>query len=153
VPTDKTTREQRDAELAHSSKEIEALDRELRPLLPAVERAERLAQAAPADLQNLLPADAAVVDFLRYTLFEQDPKKPGKEGEKRTLRYLAFVVTREKVAWLSLDKAQPIEDTITAWRAAIIGGKPIPPELPTKVRELVWAKVRKELPVKVKVVY
>src|SRR5207248_4148260 len=110
VPTDPETRKQRDADLATYAKEIEALDRELRPLLPAVDRADKLAQATPANLQKVLPADAAVVDFLRYTFFQQDPKKPGKDGEKRTICYLTFVVTRDKVSWLDLGKAQPIED-------------------------------------------
>ncbi|HKB37004.1 MAG TPA: CHAT domain-containing tetratricopeptide repeat protein [Gemmataceae bacterium] len=153
VPNDPETRKQRDADLDRYAKEIEKLDRDFRPLLPAVERAEKLAKAAPTDLQKVLPPDAAVVDFLRYTLFEQDPKKPGKGGEKRTLRYLAFVVTKDKMAWLDLGPAQPIEDPITAWREAITGGKQIPPELPAKVRDLAWAKVRKEIPKTVKVVY
>src|SRR5262249_54706850 len=135
------------------TKEIEKLDRDFRPLLPAVERAEKLAKAAPTDLQKVLPPDAAVVDFLRYTLFEQDPKKPGKRGEKRTLRYLAFVVTKDKMAWLDLGKAQPIEAAAPAWLEAITSGKQIPPEMPAKVRDLAWAKLRKEIPRGVKVVY
>src|SRR5262245_38369379 len=153
VPTDKATREQRDADLDRYAKEIETLDRDLRPLLPAVERADKLAKDKPADLETAIPADAALVDFLRYRLYEQDPKKPGQDGSKLTACYLAFVVTRDKVAWLDLGKAQPIEDAITAWREAITAGKPIPPELAAKVRDLAWAKVHKEIPDKVKVVY
>src|SRR5262249_40328907 len=95
----------------------------------------------------------AVVDFLRYRLYEQDPKKPGQDGSKLTACYLAFVVTRDKVAWLDLGKAQPIEDAITAWREAITAGKPIPPELAAKVRDLAWAKVPKGIPGRVRVVY
>src|SRR5262249_2148335 len=77
VPIDKTTRERRDAALAQYTREIENLARDLPPLLPGIERADKLGRATPADLQKALPADAAVVDFLRYTLFEQDSKKPG----------------------------------------------------------------------------
>jgi CHAT domain-containing protein/tetratricopeptide (TPR) repeat protein len=153
VPSDKATREQRDDDLNGYAKEIESLDRALRPLLPTIERANKLAKAIPANLQKILPPDAAVVDFLRYTLFEHDPKKPGKDGKKDTRHYLAFVVTRDKVAWLDLGKAQPLEDAVMAWREAITSGKPIPPELPAKVRDLAWDKVRKELSDKVKVVY
>jgi CHAT domain-containing protein/tetratricopeptide (TPR) repeat protein len=153
APADQTTREQRDADLDRYAKEIEELDRDLRPLLPAVERADKLAKATPADLQKVLPADAALVDFLRWSLFEQDPKKPGEEGEKRTDRYLAFVVTKDKVSWTDLGPAQPLEDAVTAWRKAITAGKDIPPEMPQKVRDLAWAKVRKELSRGVKVVY
>jgi CHAT domain-containing protein len=151
--SDPATARQRDTDLAQFARDIETLNRELRPLLPILERTDKLAKARPADLQKVLPADAAVVDFLRWRLFEQDPKRPGKKGESQTVRYLAFVVTRDKVSWVYLEKAEPIETAVTAWREAITAGQDIPPELPTKVRQLVWAKVRRELPAQVKVVY
>jgi CHAT domain-containing protein len=86
-------------------------------------------------------------------LAEQDPEVPGRKGAKQTPRYLAFVLTKDQVTWVDLNKAQAIEKAVTAWREAITGGKEIPPELPRKVHDLVWAKVRKELPAQVKVVY
>jgi CHAT domain-containing protein/Tfp pilus assembly protein PilF len=153
TPSDSATARQRDTALTQYARDIEALDRDLRPLLPNLQRADRLAQVVPADLQKMLPADAAVVDFLRWTLFEQDPKVPGKKGETKTVRYLAFVLTRDKVAWLDLGEAEPVETAVTAWREAITGGKDIPAELPARVRQLVWAKVRQELPKPVKQVY
>jgi CHAT domain-containing protein len=93
------------------------------------------------------------VDFLRWTLFEQDPKVPGREGARRAVRYLAFVLTRDKVSWLDLGEAGPIETAVNAWRDAIAGGLDIPAALPGKVRQLVWAEVRRELPAPVKRVY
>jgi CHAT domain-containing protein len=63
------------------------------------------------------------------------------------------VLTRNKVSWLDLGEAEPIETAVTAWREAITGGKDIPPELPARVRDLAWAKVRKELPAQVKRLY
>jgi CHAT domain-containing protein len=151
--SDPATAKQRDIDMAQFARDIETLDRELRPLLPTLERADKLAQATPADLQKVLPADAAVVDFLRWTLFEQDPKVPGRKGLKQTLRYLAFVLTKDRVTWVDLKDAEPIETAVTAWREAITGGKDIPPDLPAKVRDLVWAKVRQELPAQVKQLY
>ncbi len=62
-------------------------------------------------------------------------------------------MTRDKVAWLDLDAAKKIEAAVAAWRESIIGGREIPPAIPAKVRELIWDKVRKELPGNVKVVY
>jgi CHAT domain-containing protein len=153
TPSDPATARQRDTDLARYARDIEALERELRPLLPTLGRADKLAQATPADLQKVLPTAAAVVDFLGWTLLEQDPKVPGKQGEKATVRYLAFVLTKDKVTLLDLGEAEPIEKAVAAWREAITGGQEILPELPAKVRELVWAKVRKELPAQVKVVY
>jgi CHAT domain-containing protein len=153
TPADLDTAKQRDTALAQYARDIETLDRELRPLLPALDRADQLANARPTDLQKVLSADAAVVDFLRWTLFEQDAQVAGFKGEKQTVRYLAFVVTRDKVVWLDLDQAEPIEAAVTAWRQAITSGKDILPEVPGKVRELVWAKVRQELPAPIKQVY
>src|SRR5262249_54317621 len=113
---DPTTRQKREEDIRDFEKKIAELDQAVRPLLPAVARAEKLALADPAELQKVLPADAAVVDFLRYVFFEQDEKKPGKAGEKHTVRYLAFVVTKEKVAWITLGGGKEIELAIAAWR-------------------------------------
>src|SRR5262249_6183697 len=100
---DPDTRQKREEDIKELDKKIAELDKAIRPLLPDVERAERLAKAMPTDLQTVLPGDAAVVDFLRYVYFEYDTDKPSKDGEKRTERYLAFVVTREKIAWIDLE--------------------------------------------------
>jgi len=147
------TREQREADLKAIDEKIADLDRELRPLLPAIARAEKLANATPADLQKALPSDVAVVDFLRFTLLEQDEDKPGKAGQKHTVRYLAFVVTKESIAWLDLDTAEKIEAAVVAWRESITDGKEILGSVPATVRQLVWDKVRRELPANVKTVY
>jgi CHAT domain-containing protein len=152
-PADPATRKQRGEDVAACARDVEALDRDLRPLLPAIARAEKLAAATPSDLQKALPGDAAVVDFLRYILFEQDPKVPGARGAKWTTSYLAFVVTRDRVSWSDLGPAEPIEAAVAAWRQAITDGKDVPAALSARVRELVWARVRKELPASVKQVY
>jgi CHAT domain-containing protein/tetratricopeptide (TPR) repeat protein len=150
---DSDTRDKRQQEIEAYEEVIEVRTRELGALLPASARADALARSAAADLQKRLPADAAVVDFLRYTHFERDRDKPGKAGEKRPSRYLAFVVTRGAVAWADLGAAADIESAVTAWRGAINSGKEIPAAVPAKVRALVWEKVRKELPANIKVVY
>src|SRR5206468_2566979 len=146
---DPTTRKKRADDIKGFDKKIAELDRDIRPLLPTIERAEKLAKATPADLQKALPADAAVVDFLRYIHTEHDPAKPGKAGEKQTLSYLAFVVTKDRIARVELGAAEPIEAAISLWREAITTGKEIPAVVPAKVRELVWEVVRKELPASV----
>jgi CHAT domain-containing protein/tetratricopeptide (TPR) repeat protein len=150
---DPAARKEREDEVRKLEAKIAQLDEAVRPLLPSVARFEKLNAAAPVDLQKVLPPDTAVVDFLRYVRFEYDPKKPGVAGEKRTPRYLAFVVTRDGIARTELGTAPEIETAVSAWRTAITAGKEIPPALPSAVRELVWAKVRKELPEGVKTVY
>jgi CHAT domain-containing protein len=152
-PRDPATREKRDEEITTHDQLIEEKTRELKKLLPALERADKLATAKPDDLQKVLPSDVAVVDFLRFVHFQYDKDKPGKQGQTRTPRYLAFVLTREKVAWVDLGTAETIEPAVNAWREAITGNKEIPEAIPAKVRELVWAKVRKELPSAITTVY
>jgi CHAT domain-containing protein/tetratricopeptide (TPR) repeat protein len=129
---------------------IGKLEQSIRPLLPEVARAEKLVNAAPSELQSLLPAGTAVVDFLRYTFFEYDKAKADKAG---VAHYLAFVLTMNKVVRLDLDSAETIDAAVNAWREAITAGKEIPATIPAKVRELMWEKVSKELPASIKTVY
>lgn len=152
-PRDPATRTRRQDDIKELDRQIADLDRDLRPLLPAIDRAERLAMTKPAEMQKLLPADAAIVDFLRYVRLDWDKARPGKGGEIHTLSYVAFVVTRDKIAWIDLGPAEPIEDAVDHWRAAIVSGKEVPAAVPTKVRDLVWANVREQLPAGVKTVY
>jgi CHAT domain-containing protein len=153
---DPATRKERDESISVLAEKITGLERDLRPLLPRIARAEKLAAAGPADLQSALPADTALVDFLHYTFFERDPEKPGKEGKKWTSSYLAFVLTRERISWLNLGPAAPIEETVAAWREAIL--EPAKQRrnanaIAAHVRELVWAKVRDQLPASIKSLY
>ncbi|MCE9563796.1 MAG: CHAT domain-containing protein [Planctomycetes bacterium] len=151
---DPATQIKRDAALKTLDAKLVDLDNKIRPRLPTIARVEKLANASPAELQTALPADAVVIDFLKYTQVEYDPKKPGNEGIKRTERYAAFVVTKDKIAWVELDTAKKIEVAITNWREAIT----TPPyavagDIPQRVRELVWEPVRTLLPAGTKVVY
>src|SRR5262249_34170131 len=79
--------------------------------------------------------------------------KPVGEKEKRTIRYVAFVVTRQNVKWVDLEIAARIEPAVAAWRSAIISGKDIAADIPARVRTLVWDKVRQALPAAIKTVY
>jgi len=150
---DPATRKKREEDIKNYEQTITELDRAVRPLLPTIARTEKLESSSPTELLKAIPTDAAIVDFLRYTFLEFDKDKPGTIGEKRTARYLAFVVTKDSVIWLDLDTAENIEAAVTAWREAITSGNDIPVGVPLKVRNLVWEKVRKELPAAIKTVY
>jgi tetratricopeptide (TPR) repeat protein len=152
-PADPVTQQKRDDDLAACTRQIEKLDQDLRPLLPAVERAEKLARSTPTDLQKVLPADAAVVDFLHSLVLAEVPRKPGRAGRAWISSYLAFVLTRDQISWVDLGRAEPIEEAVAAWREAITRGKEVPPALAAQVRELVWNKVQQNVPARVKMVY
>src|SRR5262249_13816424 len=88
----KLPRDDRDRLLTKATDECDALERELAKIIPMRERAKVLDQLGPDALPPLLPKDAVLIDFVRYTKFDYDPAQPGKTGEARTPSYAAFVV-------------------------------------------------------------
>jgi CHAT domain-containing protein len=155
----------RDRQLTEVDGRIDTLEHELLPRLPDLARSERVAASTPADLQKALPADGALIDLLRYTYFEQDPKIPGKKGERRTNRYLAFFVTRGQIERVELGDAKPIDDAVAAWRDAITAWTSAPTDAAHRDGErraaaqaealhaLVWAKLVAHLPAEAQIVY
>lgn len=142
----------REAALTEIDNAVAKLTAQL-PKLPALAPQGLQAVATPAELRAALPADVAVVDYVRHTNFDYDPARPGIAGEKRTRRYTAFVVTRDKVTWLYLGTAAKINPAVSAWREAITGGADDHAAAGSQVRALLWEKVRKELPEGIKTVY
>jgi CHAT domain-containing protein/tetratricopeptide (TPR) repeat protein len=148
-----STRKQRVADLKSLDKSLAALTHDLAEALPASARAEKLDAATLADLQKALPADAALVDYVRYAHFQWGDTRPAGQKRTWTIRYVVFVVTRDTVTWADLDTATAIEPAVAVWRAAITSGRKIDPEVPAKVRALVWEPVRKLLPANTKAVF
>jgi CHAT domain-containing protein len=143
----------RDQRLEAIAEEIRTKEADLLPLLPELKRAEELSRATPADLCKALPAGTALVDLLRYTHFQQDPRTPGQKGEKRTPRYLAFVLTRAGVVRVELGQAQPIEELLGLWRRAVQQGSPAEPRHAQKLHDLLWRPLLKHLPARAALVY
>jgi CHAT domain-containing protein/Tfp pilus assembly protein PilF len=143
----------RDERLDAIAEDIRTKEAELRPLLPALKRSNQLARATPTDLRKVLPAGTVFIDLLRYTHIEQDPKVHGKKGEKRTPRYVAFVVTRRGVKRIELGEAKSIEVMLDLWRRALVEGSEAEPGYAAKVHTLLWPPLRKHLPAKTTLVY
>jgi CHAT domain-containing protein/Tfp pilus assembly protein PilF len=155
APKDPSNREEN---LRRLNKQIDTVELELQPQLPAVKHYEDLAELGPKALRKLLPADAVLIDFLRYIHFEDDPEKPGKEGKKRSFRYVAFVVSRQDVRRVELGTATEIDTTIREWRAAITAELPGGNDSARKeheakltrqaaaLRQRLWEPVEKRLP-------
>ncbi len=114
-------------------------------------------QVTPARLAELLPADAAFIDLLHYTDTEYDPRTPGKKGEKRTPRYVAFVVRKgQPVARVELNEAAPIDAARDALREAITAPRPdeaAERRAAAALARLVWQPLRDALPADLKTVY
>jgi CHAT domain-containing protein len=131
--------------LEQLAKEIERVEEELLPLLPALARSERLACSRPGDLQKALPARTAFVDLLRYVHFEQSTSIKGIKGERRTPRYVAFVLTRERLNRVDLGEAKAVEEALTLWRRALIEGSDAAAGHGERVRRLAWDPLAKAL--------
>jgi tetratricopeptide (TPR) repeat protein len=115
----------------------ERLERELAAAMPEFARKRAMEQSHHDDLVKVLPQGTAVLDLLRFTRFEQDPQVKGKKGERWTPRYVGFVLSKgQPVRMVDLGPAQPIEDAISRWRQAIVGGQDSPAA--ADLRRLVW---------------
>jgi CHAT domain-containing protein/uncharacterized protein HemY len=129
----------------------EQLERELAPLLPALAAQKELDALGPKDLQRSLPERVAFVDLLRYTYFEQDPEVPDLKGAKRTLRYVAFVLTRDQMQRVELGNAAGIEAALEQWRQAINARRD--DAAADELRRLVWEPIVRRLPAHTDTVY
>jgi tetratricopeptide (TPR) repeat protein len=123
----------------------EDLERQLAQRLPEFRRQQALAHAPHTDLLKQLPPRTTFIDLLRYVRFEQDPKVPGKKGERRTPSYVAFVLRRgQPVRRVDLGAAAPIETAVADWRRAI-GDQQASPAAEELARRL-WEPLSKHIP-------
>jgi CHAT domain-containing protein/tetratricopeptide (TPR) repeat protein len=151
--------------LLQLNQQIDVAEQELMPKLPVLKHYEELARLGPDALRKLLPEQAVLIDCLRYTHFEQDPKQPGKKGEKGTVRYLAFVVSRRDIQRVELGTAAAIDEAVRDWREAITaklpgGNDAARTEHESKLarqaaglRRLLWEPVERRMPKGVATVY
>jgi tetratricopeptide (TPR) repeat protein len=153
MPKDAATRRKRDDDLAGYARTIDRLNRDIRPFVSVEDWPGEKVETTPVELQKALPIGAAFVDFLAYVKVEQDLELPGKEGQKVTPSYVAFIVTKDKVNWIDCGPAKSIDKAIQEWRSAILSGREVRSDIATRVRELVWEKVQRILPTGTKTVY
>jgi CHAT domain-containing protein len=127
------------------SQDKQDLERQLAERLPALRRQQEAARRGPADLARHLPARTAFIDLLAYARFEQDPKVPGRVGERRTPHYRAFVLSPgQPVRQVELGPAGPIDAAVAAWRQEITEGRA--GLTAAALRRLVWEPLAQHLP-------
>jgi CHAT domain-containing protein len=130
----------------------EALEKELAQRL-GLHRPARQAAPRPAVLAEALPEGGAFVDLRRYTDFEHDAAKPGRAGERRTARYVAFVVSKGREAVrVELGEAKPIERAWADWHQAITT-RAADRRQAAALAQLVWQPLRPHLPQDTKAVW
>jgi CHAT domain-containing protein len=137
------------------------LERDLLADLPHLRRQQQLDELGPDDLVKALPSSAVFIDLIAYWRFERDPNKKGKEAEKRTPSYVAFVLTplaqsggewSQSIQRIELGEARPINAAIEDWRKAV-EARQDDRAFAQKFHDLVWAKIAKALPPETKTMY
>src|SRR5262249_27511649 len=127
------------------------LARQLRVTTPP---AAAQSPAKPNDLLARLPAGVAFVDVFHYTHFEWDPKVPGRKGERRSPRYVAFVLHRDQPpVRVELDTAAVVDAAWAAWQKALFANAPGERRVAANLAGLVWQPLRKHLPAGLHTVY
>ena len=88
----------------------------------------------------------------RYTDFEQDKTRPGKKGERRTPRYVAFILRpgQKKAERVELGPAP--NRGVAGWRQAIVNNRP-DRAAAARFARLAWEPLRKHLPAGLHTVY
>jgi tetratricopeptide (TPR) repeat protein len=143
---------QADEDLRALTARKERLERALAEQVPLLAAQQALDRLGPADLQTRLRAGAAFVDLIRYMRFEQDPQQPGKQGERRTPSYVAFVLSPGRaVRRVELGAAVPIEQALDRWRQAIADRRDSPAA--AELRRRLWEPLASHLPADVEAVY
>jgi CHAT domain-containing protein/Tfp pilus assembly protein PilF len=95
----------------------EDLEGQLSRLSATFRDQHKQADLRPTHLQQALPADTVLVDFLFYTHHDHTQTERSKRWQRRLL---AWVVRPSKaVVRIDLGAAQPIEQAVTAWRQAL----------------------------------
>jgi CHAT domain-containing protein/Tfp pilus assembly protein PilF len=155
APRDRAARQK---QIDEFNQDIGKIEQALQPRLPVLPYYEELAKLGPDALQQRLATDGVLVDLLRYTHFERDPDHPGKKGEKRTVRYLAFVVSRTDIQRVELGTAADLDAAVQPWREAITQKVPAANDAARRdhdaqlrrhgqrLRDLVWVPIEKRFP-------
>jgi CHAT domain-containing protein len=128
------------------------LERSLAEALPEVARGRELDRLGPDDLAKRLPPHTALIDLVRYAQLEQDPRRPGRQGERRVPAYAAFVLTPGRAAMrVDLGPCQPLDEAVTAWRKAIDARHTSPAA--AELSQRLWRPLARSLPAGTKTVY
>jgi CHAT domain-containing protein/tetratricopeptide (TPR) repeat protein len=99
-----------------------ALELDLSRAIPELALEQRLLAADRRAVAAALPAGAALVEFVRFDLFDFLAVRSRGEKEWKPARYLAFVVRPEKpdaVRMIDLGEAEPIDRLIRQFRAEL----------------------------------
>jgi hypothetical protein len=91
----------------------------------------------------------AVVEYARWP--DPDPKVPGTKGERRTPRYVAFVLSGDQVQRVELGEVAGLDAALETWRQAIHDRRDDPAA--SVLRRRVWEPLAQHFPAGTDTVY
>jgi tetratricopeptide (TPR) repeat protein len=112
------------AQLAQWTREKEALERELAAQVPELATDRKLKDADTAAVAGHLPPGAALIEFVRLNVFDFHARRAEAPSLWTPPRYIAFVLAAgmpDRVEMVDLGAAEPIDQLINDYRAAILG--------------------------------
>jgi CHAT domain-containing protein/Tfp pilus assembly protein PilF len=104
-------------QLQQLTEDKERQESELAQKSAAFRQQQARIRLTPAQVQALLPKDAALIDFLEYTDFTPSLNRKGQLDRERHLA--AFVVRPGLLEQLDLGPVRPIAEAIDRWRLAV----------------------------------
>lgn len=107
-------REQREAEKNRLARDVEVLEGVLAHHLPGVGRARSVASVTVPHVQNAIPAQAALLEFIRYARCVSADKWESCYGA-------VILSTTGNPVWVPLGSAEAIDNTIDRYQRAIRG--------------------------------
>ena len=121
----------------------EDLEKELAKQIPSL----NLAKVTPAELQNFVAPDAALIDIFQYSHSSSSKEAKGELDIEE--RYAAWVIRKDKpIIRLELGSAEDINNLVFQWRSSLSTRK-APSEGPQDpaiaIREKVWLPIAKHL--------
>jgi CHAT domain-containing protein len=117
APVEPRTASSRREQAKKLTQQKEELESQLSRLSRTFRDQQKQADLTPAHLQQILPSDAVLVDFLFYTHHDHTQTDRSKRYQRRLS---AWVVRRgHALVRIDLGPAEPIEQAATAWRQAL----------------------------------
>ena len=120
----------------------ERLEQELVHQIPEMNLEQKLRTANRDAVTEALPKNAALVEFVRFSVFDFKAVPARGETRWKPARYVAFVLPAgepDNVKLIELGEAEPIERMIAGFRASITGGerslRPSEPLLSTRTND------------------
>ncbi len=130
----------------------EKLERALADRLPAPPPGTADGASTVQSLAHELPDTAVFVDFIRYDLHTQDPRRPGATGHRSRTHYGAFRVRAgDRPRFVDLGETEEIDAEIATWRNNLLAGRSGVAE--STLYRRVWTPIQQLFPNDTRTVY